>query len=118
LGGCAARAPAAPAPAPGQAQAGAQDTAGGRGSGPARIRPYNSVVTPQARTARGMFVVHRVGDRLLFEIPRGELSKDQLAVGRYARAAAPTGGPGGGFGSYGGDRFVTRTLRWERDGNR
>jgi hypothetical protein len=118
LGGCAARAPAAPAPAPGQAQAGAQDTAGGRASGPARIRPYNSVVTAQARTVRGMFVVHRVGDRLLFEIPLSELNKDQLAVGRYARAAAPTGGPGGGFGSYGGDRFVTRTLRWERDGNR
>jgi hypothetical protein len=118
LGGCAARAPAAPTPAPGQAQAGAQDTAGGRASGPARIRPYNSVVTAQARTVRGMFVVHRVGDRLLFEIPLSELNKDQLAVGRYARAAAPTGGPGGGFGSYGGDRFVTRTLRWERDGNR
>lgn len=118
LGGCAARAPAAPAPAPSQAQAGAQDTAGGRASGPARIRPYNSVITSQARTVRGMFVVHRVGDRLLFEIPPSELNKDQLAVGRYARAAAPTGGPGGGFGSYGGDRFVTRTLRWERDGNR
>jgi hypothetical protein len=65
-----------------------------------------------------MFVVHRIGDRCCSRSRARELGKDQLAVGRYARAAAPTGGPGGGFGSYGGDRFVTRTLRWERDGNR
>ncbi|HEX6134360.1 MAG TPA: zinc-dependent metalloprotease [Longimicrobiales bacterium] len=119
LGGCAARAATPPTPArtpTGAAQA--QDTAGGRGGGAPRVRPYNSVVTSQANTVRGMFVVHRVGDRLLFEIPRNELDKDQLAVGRYTRAAAPTGGQGGGFGAYVGDRFVTRTLRWERSGNR
>ncbi len=82
------------------------------------MRSYNSVVTSQANTVRGMFTVHRINDRLLFEIPRRELNKDQLAVGRFARAAAPTGGLSGGFGAYGGDRFVTRTLRWEREGNR
>jgi hypothetical protein len=121
LGGCALRgSPSEPVrPAETGAAQQAQDTAGGRGaSGTPRIRPYGSVVTDQAITVRGMFGVHRVGDRLLFEIPRVELDKDQLAVGRYARAAAPLGGPGGGFGAYGGDRFVTRTLRWERQGNR
>jgi hypothetical protein len=118
LGGCALRgSPTAPTPSSGAA-AQAQDTAGGRAAGTPRIRPYASVVTSQARTVRGLFIVHRVNDRLLFEIPRTELGKDQLAVGRFARAAAPTGGPGGGFGAYGGDRFVTRTLRWDRDGNR
>ena len=35
-----------------------------------------------------MFAVHRVDDKLLFEIPRKELNKDMLLVGRYARAAA------------------------------
>lgn len=109
---------ASPTPA-GRPEAQAQDTAGGRGAtGTPRIRPWASVVTDTSRTVRGMFTIHRVNDRLLFEIPRGELGKDQLAVGRYTRAAAPTGGQGGGFGSYGGDRFVTRTLRWDRDGNR
>jgi hypothetical protein len=119
LGGCASGAAQnARTPTPGGA-AQAQDTAGGRSAaGTPRIRPYSSVVTSQAQTVRGMFILHRVDDRLLFEIPRDELGRDQLAVGRYARAAAPTGGPGGGFGAYGGDRFVTRTLRWERDGNR
>ena len=119
LSGCAASAAQTPRPTPDTGAAQAQDSAsGGRASGTPRIRPYSSVVTRQAETARGMFIVHRVNDKLLFEIPRDELNKDQLAVGRYARAAAPTGGQGGGFGAYGGDRFVTRTLRWERSGNR
>jgi hypothetical protein len=126
-GGCAARA-STPAPAPGPAptpQAAqrapgdqAADSAAARPAGPARARPYSAVITGEARTVRGLFVVHRIGDRLLFEIPRRELGRDQLAIGRFARAAAPTGGPAGGFGSYGGDRFVTRTLRWDREGNR
>jgi len=119
----------APAEAPARAQVPAnvpQQDPGDSARGPgaaggaaaARPRPYNRVITSEARTRRGLFAVHRVGDRLFFEIPRRELGKDQLAIGRYTRAAAPSGAPGGGFGSYGGDRFVTRTLRWDRSGNR
>ncbi len=66
-----------------------------------------------------MFAVHRVGDKLFFEIPRKEMYKDMLIVGRYARAAASDPAtPGGGFGSYAGDQFGERTLRWDRSGNR
>ncbi|HEX7242339.1 MAG TPA: zinc-dependent metalloprotease, partial [Longimicrobiaceae bacterium] len=102
--------------APGAPGAGG-DTAGGGGRS-ATVRPYARVVTPDAQTRRGMFAVHRIGDRLLFEIPRRELNKDMLLVGRYARAAAtdPTGGTD--QSEYGGDRFTTRTLRWTRSGNR
>src|SRR6185437_5812563 len=54
-----------------------------------------------------------------FEIPRNELGRDMLLVGRYARAAAENpNAPGGGFGEYGGDEFGERTLRWDRDGDR
>ena len=88
--------------------------AGGAPTGAAAPRPYNRVITPQAITRRGLFGVHRVGDRLYFEIPRSALNKDMLLVGRYARAAAnPTAG-----GPYGGDQFAEQTLRWERNGNR
>ena len=89
-----------------------------------RPRPYNRVITRDAVTRRGMFAVHRVGDRLYFEIPARELNRDQLLVGRYAYAPAPQpqgrggGGGGGGFGEYAGDQFAERTLRWERNGNR
>ncbi|MDB4882188.1 MAG: peptidase and matrixin and adamalysin, partial [Gemmatimonadetes bacterium] len=86
---------------------------------PVAPRPYARVVTKDAKTLRGMFTTHRVGYRLYFEIPRKELNKDQLVVGRYARAAAadPTL-PAGSFGNYGGDQFAEATLRWERNGNR
>ena len=97
---------------------------GGPGGGAARApRPYDRVITAEARTKRGLFSVHRVGDRLFFEIPRRELGKDQLLIGRYARAAAPSDGGGGGGGggggtAYAGDQFTERTLRWELMGNR
>jgi hypothetical protein len=139
LAGCGANKPEpAPAPAPAQntanrgsfpvpgqgAPAGAQDTAGralGGAGGPAATapRPYNRVITSEAKTRRGLFATHRVGDRLYFEIPAKELNKDQLIVGRYARAAAADPNlPGGGFGNYGGDQFSESSLRWERNGNR
>jgi hypothetical protein len=95
---------------------------GNAGAGAAAPQPYNRVVTREAKTHRGLFNVHQVGDRLLFEIPRNEFNKDMLVVGRFARAAAPTpsgrGGGGGGFGNYGGDQFTNVSLRWERNGNR
>jgi hypothetical protein len=106
---------------PGAPVTAADSTAGGgRGGAPAAAapRPYNRVITSDAVTRRGMFAVHRVGDRLYFEIPRREMGKDMLVVGRYARAAASNPTPTGGFGEYAGDEFGERTLRWERNGNR
>ncbi len=89
-------------------------------SGEAHPRPYRTVITARAQTRRGLFAVHRVGDKLYFEIPTRELNKDMLLVGRYARAAAvdPNAPAGGRFGEYAGDEFGERTLRWERNGNR
>ena len=86
---------------------------------PTGPRPYERVITGEARTRRGLFAVHRVGDRLYFEIPARELNKDMLVVGRYARAAAADpNNPSGGFGQYGGDQFADQAVRWERYGNR
>lgn len=117
--------PAAQGPAAATAQPASPDSnvggGGGRGgaNAPAQPRPYNRVITRDAQTRRGMFLVHRVNDRLYFEIPRRELNKDMLVVGRYTRApAANPNLPGGGFGEYAGDEFLERTLRWERNGNR
>jgi len=109
-------------PGPQRAAAGPGQGAGGdsaeRRREP-RPQPYNRVVTSEAKTRKGMFNVHLVGSKLLFEIPAKELGKDMLVVGRYARAAAADPNlPPGQFGEYGGDEFTERTLRWERDGNR
>jgi hypothetical protein len=95
------------------------DSGRAAGGAPAQPRAYNRVITRDARTRRGMFAVHRVNEKLYFEIPRNELNKDMLLVGRFTRAAASNPRqPGGQFGSYGGDQFVERTLRWNRSGNR
>ena len=139
LAGCAGTTPApAPVPAPtpaasvtrpanglpqnGPPGGATADSAGRPGAGgppTSAPRPYNRVITSDAKTRRGLFSTHRVGDKLYFEIPANELNKDQLIVGRYARAAAadPTL-PGGGFGNYGGDQFAESAARWERSGNR
>ena len=88
------------------------DSSRGGGNAPAQPRPYNRVITRDAKTRRGMFAVHRVNDKLYFEIPKSELNKDMLLVGRFTRAAAANPRlPGGQFGSYGGDQFAERTLR-------
>ncbi|HEX9483073.1 MAG TPA: DUF5117 domain-containing protein, partial [Gemmatimonadaceae bacterium] len=108
-----------PQGAPAQDTAGRAAGAGGAVPSPAAPRPYNRVITSEAKTRRGLFITHRLGDRLYFEIPAKELSKDELVVGRYARAAASNPNlPTGGFGDYGGDQFGESSLRWERAGNR
>ena len=76
----------------------------------AGLKPYPKVVTKAAQTRVGLFTTHRLGDTLLFEIPRRELNRDMLLVGRFARAS--------GGSSFGGDEFTERVLRWERQGNR
>jgi hypothetical protein len=121
---------AAPAqPAPGAPQGGGRgggggaaqgdSAAGGRGAAPAQPRPYNRVITAEAKTKRGLFAVHQLNDRTYFEIPARELGKDMLIVGRLTRAASqnPTR-TGGDFGTYPGDQFEARALHWERIGNR
>ena len=54
----------------------------------ANPQPYNRVVTAQAQTKVGMFKVHQIGERVLFEIPRREMNKDiLLAPGNRADGA-------------------------------
>lgn len=74
------------------------------------FKTYSSVIGPTAKTRFGLFTTHRVGDTLYFEIPRGQLNRDMLLVGRFARTAAETGRTG--------DEFTQRVLRWERQSNR
>ena len=92
----------------GGGQAGGQGQAGGAQE-PAP-QPYNRVVTADARTRAGLFTVHRIGSRLLFEIPRNQLDKDQLLVTEIARTVLGSG--------YGGQAVSNRVYRWERHEHR
>ena len=47
-------------------------------------RPYTEVVTPDAETDEGLFTVHRVDDKLLFEIPDSLFGRDMLLISRIS----------------------------------
>lgn len=96
-------APGAPAGGPGGGGGGAQAAAG--------PRPYAQVITNRAVTQRGLFHVHRLGERLYFEIPRRELGQEMLLISRPVESTLQD--PAGFFG--GGTRVI---VQWERDGNR
>lgn len=100
--------PQAPAGQAGRGGAPARPS-GGRGtaSGP---RKYEEVVTKEAKTEKGVFTVHRVGDRILFEIPGSALNREMLWQTEIAQV--PTG-----FG-YGGTAVGYRVVRWTRRDNR
>jgi hypothetical protein len=89
-------------------------TPGGRnapgGAEAAQPRAYNRVVTSEAKTRDGLFKVHQIGQRLLFEIPRHQLGKDQLVVREIAQTVAGAG--------YGGQAVGNGVVRWERRDNR
>jgi uncharacterized low-complexity protein len=101
--------PAAGAGSAGTAQGGQQDStaAQGRQGGPGQAggdpqpRPYNRVITPQAKTRTGLFKTHQLGSRLYFEIPRTALGKEILLVTRASRVPVNMGygGQAGGAAS-------------------
>ncbi|MGH7618100.1 MAG: DUF5117 domain-containing protein, partial [Gemmatimonadaceae bacterium] len=76
----------------------------------ANPQPYNRVVTAQAQTKNGLFKVHKIGERVLFEIPRRELDKDILLVEEIAQTTLGAG--------YDGQPAGNRVLRFERRDNR
>ena len=97
-------------PAQGGDTSRAPGAAGAPGGDPAP-RPYARVVTPQAVSRDGLFKTHRIGSRVLFEIPRGALNQEMLLVTRAARVPVNAG--------YGGQQIgQRRVVKWERRDNR
>ena len=105
--------PPAPETPPQETQNNEQAQGGGRGGGRGaqnQPRPYNQVITSEARTDEGIFKVHRIREQLFYEIPRAQLGKDFLWVTQIKRTA-----PGSGVG---GQAAGERVVRWELSGNR
>lgn len=72
---------------------------------------YRAAVPPTAVSDDGLFTVHRVGDRLKFEIPDSILGRDMIIMSRYAQAQ---------YGlADGGDRMAPNmVVRWVRRDDR
>ena len=96
-------------PAGGAPPAGDQQRAE-RPQQPEAPKPYSQVITDKATTDSGVFIIHQLGDKLFYEIPRAELGKPFLLVIRYTAAPAGT--------RYAGEEYGDRVVRWQRLGNR
>ena len=75
-----------------------------------QMRPYERVVTKDAKSDEGVFTVHRIGDRVLYEIPKAMLDREFLWVTQIAKTTIGAG--------YGGQAIGNRVVKWQRHGDR
>lgn len=74
------------------------------------VKSYDEVITDEATTDAGLFLVHRLDDKIFYELPTNMLKRDMLWVTQIEKTQA-------GFG-YGGTSVGNRVVRWElRDEN-
>ena len=74
------------------------------------IKPYDKVITKDAKTQAGVFKVHQIKEKIYYEIPVSQLGKDFLWVSQIAKTTLGVG--------YGGQFLGDRVVRWERYENR
>jgi hypothetical protein len=82
---------------------------GGRATEP-EIRPYDRVITKDAKSDEGIFTVHRIKDKIFYEIPKDRLDREFLWVSQIAKTTLGAG--------YGGQSAGNRVVKWERRGDR
>lgn len=75
-----------------------------------KIKPYDEVITAEAKSDEGLFTVHWVDEKLYFEIPNEMLGREMLLVSRIAKTATGVG--------YGGEKSNTQVVRWQRHGDK
>ncbi len=97
-------------PAGGSQDPAAQTQGGGRGQREPEIRPYDRVITRDAKSDEGVFMVHRIKDRIFYEIPKDRLGREFLWVSQIAKTTLGAG--------YGGQSAGNRVVKWERRGDR
>lgn len=74
------------------------------------IQPYNKVITKEAKTDKGLFDTHVVGEKHFYEIPDSLFNKEMLMVSRISKTASGIG--------FGGGKINTQVLRWQKKGKK
>jgi hypothetical protein len=74
------------------------------------IKPYDKVITKDAKSQAGVFKIHQIKEKIYYEIPAAQLGKDFLWVSQIARTTLGVG--------YGGQFLGDRVVRWDRYENR
>lgn len=70
------------------------------------IKPYDKVITKEAKTDEGLFKVHKIDDNYFYEIPDSLFEREMLMVTRIAKTATGNG--------FGGEKTNTQVLRWQK----
>jgi hypothetical protein len=77
----------------------------------AQIRAYSEVVPASASSRAGLFHVHEIEGRILFEIPDSILGRDMLIMSRYDKTQD-------GFADVGATMAPNLMVQWERRDDR
>ena len=75
-----------------------------------KSKEYNQVITKEAVSQKGLFGIHRIGEKFYFEIPAKMLGKEMLLVSRIAKL--PNGLGGGYFNA--GTPTNEQVIVWEK----
>ncbi|WP_316812910.1 zinc-dependent metalloprotease [Pedobacter heparinus] len=78
---------------------------------PAKLKPYDQVITKKAVTGTGLFKVHQVEGKCFFEIPDSLMETDLLIVNRISKGAT---GASQGISGYSGDQINENVLRFTK----
>src|ERR1041384_7648952 len=73
-------------------------------------KPYDRVITKDAKSDEGVFTIHTIKEKVYYEIPKSELGREFLWVSQIAKTTLGAG--------YGGQAAGNRVVKWERKGNR
>ena len=74
------------------------------------IKPYNKVITKDAKSDEGLFTVHKIDDNYFYEIPDSLFNREMLMVSRISKTASGIG--------FGGGKQNTQVLRWQKKGKK
>ena len=74
------------------------------------IKPYNKVITKDAKSDQGLFTVHQIDEDYFYEIPDSLFEREMLMVTRIAKTANGIG--------FGGGKQDEQVLRWQKKGKK
>jgi hypothetical protein len=97
-------------PAQDAGAAGGRAGRGGAASTAPNPQPYDRVITKDAKTSKGVFLIHQIAERYYYEIPKSELGKEFLWNSQIAKTTLGAG--------YGGGQYAEKVVKWVLKGNR
>src|ERR1022692_3522197 len=83
---------------------------GGAAAANADPQPYDTVITKDTKSTKGIFTVHQKKEIFYYEIPKSELGKEFLWNSQISKTTIGVG--------YGGAQLAEMVVRWELKGNR